>query len=477
MADKTKSYKKLITNTITFAIGSFGSKILVLLLVPLYTAALSPEQFGTADLIAQTANLLIPLFTFTIAEAALRFGLDAKIREDRAKVYSNCLSVLLCGVLLMVAVLPLISQLSFVKGYGIILFVYILASSFRQLNMTFVRSMEKVKLFAIDGIICTLTMLLLNVLFLVGLKWGIQGYLLATVLSDVISSLFLFVAAKLWRYIKFVKPNIKFIKEMLKYCVPLIPTTILWVITSVSDRFIITMFHGEAANGINAIAYKLPTLLTTVFTMFSQAWNISAITENSSSEREGFYTNVFDLNQSFMYIISAGVMLLNKPILYIWVDPKYFEAYKYSPVLTLATVFTCFSVFLGSVYMAEKKTKRSFYTSLAAGLINIVLNFALIPSFGIYGAAIATFVAYFVVFFYRLFDTTKYIQFGFSKAKILINTTFLCGMVLINALDVSAWLQYTALFVLFLGVVALNLREVLKIAGFVLQRFKKRTIK
>ena len=107
MADKTKSYKKLITNTITFAIGSFGSKILVLLLVPLYTAALSPEQFGTADLIAQTANLLIPLFTFTIAEAALRFGLDAKIREDRAKVYSNCLSVLLCGVLLMVAVLPL----------------------------------------------------------------------------------------------------------------------------------------------------------------------------------------------------------------------------------------------------------------------------------------------------------------------------------------------------------------------------------
>ncbi len=473
MADRAKSYKKLISNTVIFAIGSFGSKILVLLLVPLYTAALSPDQFGKADLIAQTANLLIPLFTFTVAEAALRFGLDAKEKSERARVYSTCLGIIVCGMLAMAALTPLISQIGFIKGYGVILFAYILASGLRQLNMTFIRSMERIKLFAADGIICTLSTLLLDILFLVGFKWGIEGYLLATVISDVVSSVFLFITGKLWQYIKFAKPNKALVKDMLKYCVPLIPTTVLWVVTSVSDRFIINMFHGDFATGINSIAYKLPALLTTVFTMFSQAWNISAITENSSSEREGFYTQVFDLNQSFMYIISAGMMLLNKPILYFWVDPEYFEAYKYSPILTLATVFTCFSVFLGSVYLAEKKTKHSFYTSLAAGLINIALNFALIPKFGIYGAAIATFIAYFAVFLYRLYDTTKYIGFKFSLRKILTNTALLSGMVVVNALPAPAWLVYSALALIFLEVLALNSREVLKIAAFVLPRFKK----
>lgn len=167
---------------------------------------------------------------------------------------------------------------------------------------------------------------------------------------------------------------------MLRYCAPMMPATILWLVTSVSDHFIIGLFHGKFLTGINAVAYKIPMIITTVFTMFSQAWNMSAIAENSSADREGFYTDVFRINQSFMYLMSAGILLLNKPITRVWIDEKYFEAYRYSPILIVATVFTCFNVFLGSVYIAEKKTKHTFYTSLAAGVINIVLNFLLIPA-------------------------------------------------------------------------------------------------
>ncbi len=470
MADRTRSYKTLFVNTLIFALGSFGSKLLVLVLVPLYTAALTPEEYGTVDLIAQTANILIPIFTLTISEAALRFGLDTKWECDRQKIYTICLRVMAIGLIAMAAIFPLLAQLDYLDGFELLLYVYVWTSSLRQINMTFIRAVERVKLFAVDGILCTLTMLLLNILFLLKFKWGIWGYLLAIILSDAFSSTFLFTAGKLWRYITFGRTDKSLIRSMISYAAPMMPATVLWIVTSISDHFIVKYFHGEYLNGILVVAYKIPNILTTVFTMFSQAWNMSAISENNSAERESFYTRVFSLNQSFMYVLSAGILMLIRPITRVWVDAAYYESYKYAPILTIATIFTCFNVFLGSVYIAQKKTKHTFYTSLAAGVTNIVLNFALIPHFGIYGAAIATFAAYFAVFFYRLYDTRRYIHFGFSMSKLLINTALLGAMAAVNIIELPGAVMYASLAAIFAAVLAINLRELLRIAVFIIPK-------
>ena len=473
MAINRQSYKKLFSNTFIFALGSFGSKLLVLILVPLYTSALSPQEYGTVDLVAQTANILLPIFTLSVADAALRFGLDAKTAEERRGVYSTCLAAAVCGLTVMAAIFPVISRFGYLNGFAPLLYVYVWTSALRQLNSTYVRSLEKVRLFAFDGILTTFLMIVFNILFLLSFKWGMTGYLLAIILSDLSSSVFLFISAGLWRHVSLRSVSLGRLKEMLRYCAPLVPTTLLWLVTSISDRFIITYFHGEAMNGINTVAYKIPTIITTVFTMFSQAWNMSAIQENGSEGREDFYTSVFSFNQSFMYCLAAGVLLINRPLTYIWVNPNYHEAMLYSPILTVATVFTCFNVFLGSVYIAEKKTRRSFATSLAAGIINIVLNFLLIPRFGIYGAAGATLAAYFAVFFFRLFDTSKIIRFRFSGLKVAVNTAILIAMTVLNQFS-GLWI-YIPFACLFLLAFALNISDLVKIAAMLLpQKIKQR---
>ena len=463
-----QSYIKLLTNTLIFAIGTFGSKVLVLLLVPLYTSALSPSEYGIVDLIAQTANILIPIFSLSASDAALRFGLDTKEPTELKKIYSICLMMIVSGMAAMALIFPILSKLDYLSGFSGILFIYVCTSTLKSLNSTFTRALEKVKLFAFDGILTTASMLIFNIVFLLGFKWGIYGYLLAIILSDFMSAVFLFFASGLFRYVSFKKPDFSLARDMLKYCIPMIPTTLLWLVTSISDRFMVTYFHGEAANGINAIAYKIPTILTTLFTMFSQAWNMSAITENKSEERESFYTNVFSFNLSFMYVLSAGILLFNRPITYILVNPAYHEAWYYSPVLIVATVFTCFNVFLGSVYVAEKKTIRSFVTSLSAGVTNIILNLLLIPSMGVMGAALATAISYFGVFFFRLFDTQKLIRFEFKMSKIISNTILIAAMAIANQLD--GFLMYLILTVLFLGVFFINLRDIFKIAMFIIPK-------
>ena len=80
-------YRRLLNNTIVFAIGTFASKLLVLLLTPFYASILSPEQYSIADLVQQTSNLLLPIFTASIANAVMRFGMDKE--EDKNGVFTT----------------------------------------------------------------------------------------------------------------------------------------------------------------------------------------------------------------------------------------------------------------------------------------------------------------------------------------------------------------------------------------------------
>ena len=93
-------YKKLLSNTVLFAIGTFSSKALVFLLMPLYTAVLSTEEYGTVDLIMQAGNLLLPLVSVGIINAIVRFGLDSSVRKS--DVFTVGLTTVFFGFLVLI---------------------------------------------------------------------------------------------------------------------------------------------------------------------------------------------------------------------------------------------------------------------------------------------------------------------------------------------------------------------------------------
>lgn len=472
---KQNKYKNLFSNTLIFAIGSFSSKILVLFLVPIYTYFMSQSELGTNDVIVQIANWLLPVVTLTISEAVIRFGLDKA--HDKQSVFSIANAVVLSGIAVLGVILPLASKVPFIKSflgsYSHLLFIYVLTSALKLLYSTFVRALEKVKLFAINGILTTFLTLVFNVVFIAFMRMGVTGYLLAIILSDFCSVVFLLFAAKLWRYLNIKKLDGILFKAMLMYALPLIPTQLLWLITNSSDSFMVKHFMGDSANGILAAAYKIPNIVSTVYLMFGQAWNMSAITENESDDRSRFYTRVFDLNQSLMYIIAAGVLLLVKPVTMIWIGPAFRESINYAPILIYATVFTCFSTFMGTAYIATKNTVRSLVTSLVSGVINVGINLVFIPKIGIYAAAVSTLASYVVVFFIRLYDAKKLISFRFSVMKMVTNNLILIFMVFSNYL--KGIKSYAILAVLFAVVFAINLRCILQLAkAFVPERILKK---
>ncbi|MDE6034715.1 MAG: polysaccharide biosynthesis C-terminal domain-containing protein [Ruminococcus sp.] len=437
-------YTNLAKNTLVFAIGNFGSKILVILLTRLYSNNINPADSSTKELLEITANFLLPIFTFSMSEAVIRYGLDRKYRKK--EVFTTSMVLNFIGLILMFLLFPAIRRipfLNFVDGYSMLLLVYVCTSSIRSICSQFLRARGRVKLYAFDGVLATLTLFLFNVLFISNMKMGVKGFMLSVIFSDACSALFIFFVSDMKRYTGIRYFNKSLARSMMKFAVPLIPTVIMWVITGFSDRLFIRYMKsdivqlGEESAGIYGYASKIPNLISMISTIFFQAWNMSAIQENRSKDRSKFYEKVYTAYEAILFIASAVLIAGTKVITPLLVSDKKFseygDVYVYTPVLVVAVLFMCLDQFLSSIYTATKNTKNSFWTSFVASMANIVLNYFLIPIWGIQGASVATFLSYYLCFWIRIIDARYYIHFRFNGLRSITNTALILLMCLCMA--------------------------------------------
>ncbi|MCI8649148.1 MAG: oligosaccharide flippase family protein [Anaerotruncus sp.] len=449
-------YSKLLSNTVIFAIGTFSSKLLVFLLVPFYTRVLTTEQLGTGDLIVNAANLLIPVVSAGMANAIIRYGLDKSVRKS--DVFTSGILVIFSGYLLFLLFRPLLDMIPILHQHTLLIYIYVLTSCLRSLCAQFVRARELVRLYAFDGILSTATVILFNILFLLVFKLGILGYVLATICSDALSALFLFWIARLHRYLRLNRLDWSILGGMLRFSLPLIPTNMFWWITNVSDRYLVAWMINEGANGLYAMSYKIPTMIILVSGIFTDAWQMSAITENNR-QRNQFYSTVFSAYQAIIFTAASGLILCTKLISKILFSKEFYSAWQYVPFLLIATSFSCFVTFLGSIYMVEKKSMATLITTVAGAVCNVLLNLLLIPEYGINGAAFATFISYLLVFLLRAIDTHRYVNIHWSAFKLLLNLVILLVQAFLLITQEEKWILPEIL--LCLVVVVLNLNQLL----------------
>lgn len=431
-------YKFLLSNTGLFFISTFSSKFLVFLLMPIYTAVLSPDEFNTVDLMTQTANLLIPMVSLGIPNSIIRFGLDKNYSKQG--VFSVAALTYAFGFVVLLAFYPAIVKITFISQYVRYLYLYLLCSCMRTLVQQFTRARTLTRLYAVDGIMATVSTLFFVYLYLVKLNMGAMGYILATITADFVSFLFLSVVSGCWKSFSFSAVDKKLAKEMLSYCLPLIPTGVFWWITNVSDHYLVTAMVSAAAGGIYAISYKIPSIVNLFSTVFTEAWQISAVKEGQNEHPEQFFTTVFKAYQGVMFMAGAGLILLCRPLVSFMVAPEYYESWKFIPVLIMATIFSSFSGFLSSIYMVQKNGRSNLITMMTGAFSNIAMNLVLIPKWGAQGAAVATFLSYLLVFVLRAVGTSKFIKINFSPLFMAVNVALTGGLAFIMINEISHWI-------------------------------------
>ena len=443
--------------------GTFASKVLVFLLMPLYTSILSTSEFGIADILTQTANLIIPLAAVGICDGLFRFALDTGDGEDclgeRRSIFTAGVAVVLLGGAVTVGAIQLLRLIDVFDGYIFLVAAYVICANLHSIAANFVRAMGNNVLFAAQGIVNTVLTIGFNILFLVVCDMGTTGYVLSVVVSDLCVTVGLLFAARLYRYLSLRALNKKTLSAMLKYSIPYIPTTIMWLITSASDRYIVTAYRGVAENGLYAAAYKLPTLLILVCGVFIEAWQFSVVKDADEKTRSDFFSDVY---RNYMGIIFMGASVIiggSKILTGILLADSYYNSWQYVPVLCLAMVFSALVSFMGSVYFLEKKSVMSMVTSMAGAGINVVLNFVLIPERGAMGAAVATLISYLAVFAIRAYDTRFYVRFNMHTLRLVVNTVLLIAQTAVMIGEIRYW-KYIQIG-LIAAMLVINGREIL----------------
>ncbi len=298
----SKQNKALLTGTLTYAIGSFGTKILNFLIVTLYTYYILPADLGDYDLLTTTVSLLSPLLTMKISDATYRWIIKEK--ENEIPYISATYKLLIRNCVFAALILLLINQ--FIPVWNCYYFIAILIGD-RVLEclQKILRGLKNQKLFAISGVIHTAILVTSNVIKVCILKEGVTALLQSSIISLYSTIIIILIAEKRLRRVELKKNYKNQQKEMLKYSMPLVPTTLSWWVMSASDRYIIKWILGSAANGIYSVAYKFPSVLQIVFTMFNNSWTDLAISQLEKGKKSEDYTKA-TFRQ--LYKISFGLV-------------------------------------------------------------------------------------------------------------------------------------------------------------------------
>lgn len=449
--------RQLARNTTALTVGRLGSKVLVFLLVRFYTAVLTKEEFGTADLITSLCNFLIPIACAGLSSGFFRFAAEARSKQEMSDVFSSGMTILALASMGFALLSPILFAIPYFSDYVWLILLYVLCANFHYLCSDFVRAQGNYRLFAIQGLLNTALNISFNLLFLLPLSMGLTGYVLSVIAADLVTSLFLFFYCKLGQYLRPGEASRTTVRAMLRYSLPLIPATLCWWITNVSDRYMVTHFWGEAQNGLYAAAYKIPNILTIACGIFMDAWQFSAVvagrqatdteTQEQADERRrsltAFFSKIFRGYGAFLLLAAGGLILLTRPMAMILFDESFAEAWQYIPVLLLATALSALSNFVGSVYMVECRGTATMLTSLVGALGNIILNFVLIPDMGPMGAAVATLISYLLVFLIRLIHARRFIPFRVPLIWLALNFILLGALCTIMTLAVSGWIWYS----------------------------------
>lgn len=473
-------YRNLILNVGLFAINAVATRLITFLLVPLYTNYMSAGEYGLTDMSVTVISLITPLVTLDVSEAAVRYIVGDSKNSERYAAFAFGLTLLsIC----LVAVLTPLLELSVFGGLGDYKAWFVLAyatTALMNLCGEIARGSGEVKLITLCAGLSSVVTLVSALVLIGNLGLGIAGYFLSVSIGPVLAILVYLTVGGLGGMmvrgaLKLSAGGLAAVREtaapMVRYALPLIPNALFWWVGTSINRFFITGMLGISASGMFAAAGKVPNLLNTAYSVFQQAWQLSAFQEAKDEGIARFYSSVYRVLSAGMTVLCALISLLAPLFGSIFLRGETYGAWPMIPVLLIANLMNVFNSFYGTVYTSTMRTGYIMRTTVFGALSCVVFTPLLIPIVGTYGACIASVVGQGLVFAMRARDSRKYIAFDAGWRTLLPTLAILAVQSAVTAAQFPEWRLVSLACVAL--VVVLQGRRLLPILGFVKSRVKR----
>lgn len=410
-----------------YAIGNIGSKLITFLMVPLYTYFVNTSEYGLYDICLTLIFFAIPFMTLQLRDGAFRFLVDDESEDNKKAVVTFAYRVMITTSLLVVFAALVVSAFTAVS-YLWLMVLLLIVMSFYEVVVQITRGLGNTLSFVASGIISSLGIGAFSVLFVVYLKMGLEGIFLANILARFFALLFIELKDKIIKRYFVRKPDYGNIRrDMVKYSLPLIPGLVLWWIIGSTDRLFIEHYLGLSVNGMYAVAYRLVSILQVVSTIFYQAWQETALRQYESSDRDEFFSKMFNnyfYAFSGMLIIFVFVLKIN----YGWlVGGEFFNSVIYLYPMAVSVLLFALVAFMDMGYQCAKDTKRTLPAVICAAVVNICSNYILIKYIGLWGVVLTGILTYLVLLLCRIHDMKRYFKLSIYKRSLLPFVMLLIG--------------------------------------------------
>ena len=470
---KNTRYVTLISNMFYFLLCTVTVKLIGYILLPVFTANMTTAEYGVADVLMSTVNLLYPIFALGLSGAVMRYAMDEK--SDITLTFTSALKLLFISSFVAFLLVPFLQMFSSFSTYAIFVPVMIFLNNALALVSSLCKGVNQTKIIAVQNIVYGAVLFISAILLVKIFHLGVLGYLLSYCIACAVSLVIFIAGIKVHRYLDFRKERKEYrgyYIKLLRYGVPLVPNSLAWWIIQMSDRYMVAYWFGSAVNGLYAVAYKIPSIINAVVSIFMQAWQLTAISEYDKKDSIAFYNFIYRQYCVVCYIFSAVVVMFTRIFAKILFANEFFDAWKYVPLLLVAATIGSQQEYMGSYYLADNRTNRYFGTSVVGAVINIILNLILIPKFSVWGATVATVICYIIVYILRAADMKR--NFG---VEILAFKNFAAVVILfIQAITFVLAEQYRYLISLLciVGMIVLFCQEIYQMLKIIRQKVLKR---
>jgi len=400
MAGILKESKLLAKHSMIYGFGTVVNRVVAIMLLPIYTRYLTPTDYGVKELIGLTVDVVGVLLATAVSSGVLRFYFEYEDEKRRNEVISTA------SIGLTVAAFIAFFFLSFFTKpmatyiidapelyyYFNIALVSMWLGAVNNVGFGYLRAKKKSLQFVLLSFFRLLLAVSFNIYFIVFLKLGVLGVLLSTLLVAVVTTCVLNVPILFGVGLRF--SNATF-KDLVKFGLPMVPAQIGAFAVHLSDRYFLKAYASIADAGLYSLGYRFGTLPGTfISTPFNQIWQPRRFELYKQPGSEELFGKIFTYYVALVSFAGLGVAVLTKEVLMVMADQKFWSAYAIVPIIILANIIFTLNSHLDFGISLMKKTKYFAYIDGSNGFLILILNFLLIPKYGIYGAAYATLIAF-----------------------------------------------------------------------------------
>ncbi|MCK4446500.1 MAG: oligosaccharide flippase family protein [Candidatus Marinimicrobia bacterium] len=433
--------KSAVKNSAIYSIGSISTKIIGLILLPIYTKHLTVSDYGILGIIEVSTQLLISVFGLALYQAFFRWYWDKEYKhKQKSMFFTSTIFLVFISILMYLGFYSFSEKFSVLlfdkTAYSYLLKIMVVSAGLQivaQMPSTLMRLQERPILYSATNIVKLIITLILTIYFIVFLKKNVEGIYEAQVIGLLVY--FLTLSKYIWKNIR-IKLETKILKGMLTFSLPLIFASISGVIFSIADRYCLKFLGNLSEVGIYSLGFKIANTIK-VFVITSVQLAISPIIFKmmDAPNNKRFYSKIMTYFTFGVMICVLGMSFFGKEIIKFLAQNKdYWEAYKVIPIISFALLFGMLKDTSMMGLNIAKKTKIIAITMTIMSVFNIALNIVLIPHFQSIGAAIATLISQ-AIFFIAIFKIAQkyyYIPYEISKIiKMIILGVILFGLSLL----------------------------------------------